>query len=158
MDIPPDALVVLVGAAASGKSTWAARHFRPSQVLSSDALRELVADDATDQAASRDAFRLLHLVAAARLQRGLVTVIDATNLRRSARTQLRSLAARFERPSVAVLFEVALDDLLARNAGRQRRVPEDVVRRHHDQMRHAIEDVEAEGFGRVVRASTPGAG
>lgn len=150
--IPEDALVVLIGAAASGKSTWAAGRFRPQQVLSSDAFREMVADDATDQAATRDAFRLLHLVAAARVSRGLLTIIDATNLQRSARTPLRAMAARHGRPCLAVLFEVPLDELLARNAARSRVVPEDVVRRHHALMDRAVQDVRTEGFRLVLRA------
>ncbi len=153
MTLMPDrALVLLVGPAASGKSTWARERFRASQVLSSDAFRELVADDESDQAASRDAFRLLHMAATARLGRGLLTVIDATNLQRSARAPMRSMAARFGRPIVAVLFDVPLDELLARNAARTRQVPEDVVRRHHALMAIALRDVPTEGYLAIVHA------
>jgi protein phosphatase len=148
--IPTDALVLLVGPAASGKSTWAAVRFRPSQILSSDAFRELVADDASDQAASRDAFQILHGVARARLQRGLLTVIDATNLQRSARKPLLALAARFGRPAVAVVFDLTLGVLLERNTRRPRTVPEDVVRRHHAQMAAAAIDIQVEGFRLIL--------
>jgi len=151
-DIPDDALVLLIGPAASGKSTWAAANFRPSQVLSSDSFRELVADDASDQTASRDAFQLLHTVARARLQRGLLTVVDATNLQRSARKPLVALAARFGRPAVAVVFDVPLGVLLARNAHRPRMVPEDVIRRHHAQLAAAIDDVRNEAYAQVLHA------
>lgn len=150
--LPDDALVLLIGPAAAGKTTWAATHVRPSAVLSSDGFRELVADDASDQTASADAFRILHLVVRARLKRGLLTVIDATNLQRSARKPLLALASRFGRPCVAVLFEVPPDELLARNAGRPRRVPEDVVRRHHDQMVAALREVPTEGYRLIVHA------
>jgi protein phosphatase len=149
--IPGDALVVLVGPAASGKSTWAQARYRPSQILSSDTFRELVADDQSDQAASADAFRVLHIVAGARLARGLRTVIDATNLQRSARAPFRTMAARHGRPCVAVLFDVPLDELIARNAARSRVVPEDVVRRHHDQMAAAMRDIPGEGYRSIVR-------
>jgi protein phosphatase len=151
-EFPSGALVLLIGPAASGKSTWAASHFRPSQMLSSDAFRELVADDASDQAASRDAFRLLHLVARARLERGLLTVIDATNLQRSARKPLLALAARLDRPCVAVLFDVPLDVLLARNVGRSRTVPEEVLRRHHALMAEAVGDIQIEGYQLILFA------
>ncbi len=149
--IPAAALVLLVGPAASGKTTWARARFRPSQIISSDALREMIADDAADQAASREAFRILHVVARARLQRGLLTVIDATNLQRSARAPLRALAARFGRPSVAIVFDVPLDVLLARNTGRDRTVPPDVVRRHHDLMAAVLDDVRTEGYRQILR-------
>ena len=149
--IPADALVLLIGPAASGKSTWAATRFPPSQVLSSDAFREMVADDASDQAATRDAFRLLHLVARARVERGLLTVIDATNLQRAARTALLGLAARNGRPTIAVVLDVPLDELLARNAARARSVPAEVVRRHHAQLAAAVADLAEEGYQSILR-------
>ena len=150
--LPPDALVLLIGPAASGKSTWAAAHFRPSQVLSSDAFREMVADRAADQSASADAFRLLHAAASARLKRGLLTVIDATNLQRAARKPLLALARRYARPTVAVLFDVPLDVLLARNHGRDRVVPPDAVRLHAHAMTAAVREVADEGYQLVLRA------
>jgi len=137
--IPPGALVLLVGAAGSGKSTWAARHMPPTAVLSSDAFRALVAGDPADQEATPDAFRVLHAVARARLKRGLITVIDATNLTDGARRPLLALAAARGRPVIAVVFAVPLERALAQNAARAgRRVPEAVVRMHHAQLPAAI--------------------
>lgn len=147
LELPPDALVLLVGASGSGKSTWAGRHFTASAVLSSDAFRELVAGDAADQAATADAFAVLHLAARARLRRGLLTVIDATNLTSAARRPLLGLARRFARPAVAVVFDVSLPQSLERNARRPgRRVPDAVVRRHHGQLRAALRALPGEGF------------
>lgn len=148
--LAPDALVLLVGPAASGKSTWAAARVRPSAILSSDAFREMVADDAGDQAASADAFRLLHSAARARLARGLLTVVDATNLQASARRPLRQLAARFARPCVAVVFQVPLEVLLARNAARDRQVPEAAVRWHATLMRRALLELPGEGYTAIL--------
>lgn len=73
-------LVVLVGASGSGKSTFARRHFRPTEIISSDFCRGLVADDENDQSASRDAFDVLHYIAGKRLAAGRLTVVDATNV------------------------------------------------------------------------------
>jgi predicted kinase len=78
--IPECALVVLMGPSGAGKSTFAQRHFRPTEVLSSDACRALVADSETDQAATPEAFEVLHFIAAKRLAAGRLTVIDATNV------------------------------------------------------------------------------
>ncbi len=153
--IPADALVLLVGAAASGKSTWAAARFRPTQIVSSDTFRELVADDAADQGATRVAFQLLHLVAGARLERGLLTVIDATNLTSRARRPLLALAERYGRPAVAVVFDVPLDVLRERNAARGRTVGEDVLFRHVQQLRASLGQLPTEGYVGLIDGADP---
>lgn len=145
--LSPDALVMLVGPSGSGKSTWAARHFDAHQVLSSDAFRLLVAGDASDQSATADAFRLLHLVARARLRRGLLTVIDATNVTVGARAALLRAAAAADRTVTAVVFDVSLEQCLRQNAMRpDRRVPEEVVRRHHAQLQSTLPGLSGEGY------------
>jgi predicted kinase len=144
--------VLLVGAAGSGKSTWARARFAPSQVVSSDGLREMVSDDAADQDATRDAFAILHAIVRARIRRGLLTVVDATNLLASSRKPLLELARRHGRPTVAVVFEVPLHELLARNAARERIVPEATVRRHAGLLPDALAAIRAEGYISVIRA------
>lgn len=145
--IPADALVLLVGPSGAGKSTWARARFRPDAILSSDAYRAQVAGDATDQAATADAFKVLHTVARARLRRGLLTVVDATNLTEGARRSLLRLAAKADRPVAAIAFDLSLERCLAQNAARPgRRVPEDVVRRHHRDMGRAMERLSREGY------------
>ena len=150
MQLPDDALVLLIGPSGAGKSAWAASHCEPGTVLSSDALRELVAGDAADQSASADAFKVLHVVARARARRGLFTVVDATNLTVSARRSLLRLAARAGRPAVAVVFEVSLERCLAQNGARpDRQVPDDVVRKHHARLRDAVDRIPEEGFAAI---------
>lgn len=148
--LPSSALVLLVGPAGSGKSTWAAARFRPSEILSSDAYREQVAGDAADQSATADAFKVLHLVAAARMRRGLRTVVDATNLTEGARRSLLRLAGKAERPVAAVVFDLSLERCLAQNATRQdRKVPEEVVHRHHRALRSTLRRLPGEGYAAV---------
>ena len=65
--VPEFSMVLLIGASGSGKSTFAAKHFKPTEIVSSDFCRGLVADDENDQAATKDAFAVLHFVAARRL-------------------------------------------------------------------------------------------
>jgi predicted kinase len=149
--LPPGALIVLVGISGSGKSSWAARHFAAHEVLSSDAFREMVSGDATDQAASRDAFRLLHIAVRARLRRGLPTVVDATNLTARARRSLLALAGEAGRPAVAVVFDVPLERAIAQNAARPgRRVPDAIIEEHYRQLVAARAALPIEGFERVV--------
>jgi protein phosphatase len=156
-DIPTDALVLLVGPAGSGKSTWASARFVPGEILASDAFRELVAGDAADQGATAEAFRVLHAVARARLRRGLRCVIDATNLTRSGRRGLLAIASRAGRPAIAVVFDVPLAVGLVRNDGRlERRVPEDVVRRHHEELVIAQAQLPTEGYAAILVVDAEG--
>lgn len=150
--LPADALVILVGPSGAGKSTWAAARFASEAVLSSDEFRALVGGDAGDQGATAEAFKVLHMVAKARLRRGLLTVVDATNLTVAARRTLRRLAAAAGRPVVVIVFAVSLQRCLAQNAARaERRVPEGVVRRHHVQLAETLGVLQREGYHRIVR-------
>src|SRR6185503_12267107 len=105
LDLPAFSLVLLIGASGSGKSTFAAKHFLPTEVVSSDACRAMVADDPDDQAASADAFALLEFIVATRLRAGRLTVIDATNVRRQDRARLIALG----REHHALLGAIVLD-------------------------------------------------
>ena len=104
--IPDMALVALVGVSGSGKSTFARTHFAPTQVLSSDTFRGLVADDENDQSATTPAFEALHFVAGKRLEAGRVTVVDATNTQREARASLVALARAHHVLPVAIVLDL----------------------------------------------------
>src|SRR5438874_12739904 len=93
--VPELCLVVLVGVTGSGKSTFARAHFKPTEILSSDFCRGLVADDENDQSASGDAFDVLHYIAAKRLTAGRLTVVDATNVSAENRKPLVTLAKKY---------------------------------------------------------------
>ena len=149
-NFPTPSLVLLVGPSGAGKSTFARAHFRPNEVVSSDELRERVADDANDQDASADAFRLLALILNGRLKRRLTAVVDATNLRARNRKRLSSLAARYGVPVVAILFDLPESTFLDNNARRpDRRVDEEVIADQVALMREAVRDVRSEGYVQV---------
>ena len=148
--IPEFALVLLIGPSGSGKSTFARKHFRQSEILSSDYCRYLVSDDENDQSATDDAFRVLHLVAAKRLARGKLTVIDATNVQTRARKPLLALARRFYAPTVAIAFNVPEGACLARNAARAgRTVAQSVISKQRTDMATALSRLAREGFEKV---------
>lgn len=150
-DLPARALILLIGPSGAGKSTWASARFRPSQILESDRFRELVADDAADQRANADAFRVLHSVVRARCRRGLRTVVDATNLTLGARRALRLIAAQSALPVCAIVFDVSLERCLMQNTSRaDRRVPDDVVRKHHAGMRAVRHALPSEGYEAIL--------
>src|SRR5690606_39368380 len=95
LSLPDLSLVVLIGPSGSGKSTFARRHFLPTEVLSSDVCRGLVSDDENSQAASNDAFEVLHFIGAKRLAAGRLVVVDATNVQTEARRTLVQLARQY---------------------------------------------------------------
>jgi predicted kinase len=148
--------VVLVGASGAGKSTFARAHFQPSEVVSSDTCRALVADDENALEANREAFRLLHNIASSRLRLQRATVIDATNLQPGSRRALITLAREHDAPSVAIVLDVAQPMLEQRSAQRQdRRLPRDVIDAHHAQLQRALVDIEGEGFSEVHVLHSP---
>ncbi|MEU6947300.1 polynucleotide kinase-phosphatase [Streptomyces sp. NPDC046316] len=144
-------LVVLIGASGSGKSTFARRHFKPTEVISSDFCRGLVADDENDQSASRDAFDVLHYIAGKRLEAGRLTVVDATNVQQEARRQLVQLARQYDVLPIAIVLDLPEEVCQARNAARPDRadMPRHVIQRHRRELRRSLRGLEREGFRKV---------
>jgi protein phosphatase len=150
IDLPDPSLVVLVGASGSGKSSFAARHFAPTEVISSDFCRGLVADDENDQAATKDAFEVLGFIAAKRLAQPRLTVIDATNVQRSARKPLLQLAREHDLFAVAIVLDLHESVCLERNRARpDRDFGAHVVRRQRSGLKAAAKKLRREGFHRV---------
>ncbi|MGQ4383717.1 polynucleotide kinase-phosphatase [Streptomyces sp. SAS_270] len=144
-------LVVLVGASGSGKSTFARRHFKPTEVISSDFCRGLVADDENDQSASGDAFDVLHYIAGKRLAAGRRTVVDATSVQQDSRRQLVDLARKYDVLPIAIVLDVPEEVCAERNAARTDRadMPRRVIQRHIRELRRSLRQLEREGFRKV---------
>ncbi|HVU09625.1 MAG TPA: AAA family ATPase, partial [Phototrophicaceae bacterium] len=148
--IPDFSLVVLIGTSGSGKSTFARNHFRPTEVISSDFCRGLVSDDENDQAATKDAFALLHYIAAKRLERMKLTVIDATNVQPEARKPLIALAREYHALPVALVLDLPERISFARNQARpDRDFGIHVIQRQHSDLKRSLRGLEHEGFRRV---------
>ena len=135
VSIPELSLVVLIGTSGSGKSTFARRHFKPTEVLSSDYFRGLVSDDENDQTISTPAFETLHFVAAKRLQLGRLVVVDATNVQPEARKPLVELARRYHVLPVAIVLDLPARLCEARNRDRaDRSFGAHVIRQQRSQL------------------------
>ncbi|MFB7291485.1 polynucleotide kinase-phosphatase [Actinacidiphila glaucinigra] len=144
-------LVVLIGTTGSGKSTFARRHFKPTEVISSDFCRGLVSDDENDQGASGDAFDVLHYIAGKRLAAGRLTVIDATSVQQESRRQLVRLAREHDVLPIAIVLDVPEQVCIERNASRPDRahLPRHVVQRQQRELRRSLRQLEREGFRKV---------
>ena len=154
--IPELALVVLVGPSGCGKSTFARKHFKQTEVLSSDFCRALVSDDENNQAATKDAFEVLHFVAAKRLAAGKLTVVDATNVQPEARKPLVALAREYHVIPVALVLN--LPDRLCQDRNRERpdrNFGPHVIRQQSQQLRRSIRNLKREGFRHIYEFSSP---
>jgi alkanesulfonate monooxygenase SsuD/methylene tetrahydromethanopterin reductase-like flavin-dependent oxidoreductase (luciferase family)/predicted kinase len=149
--IPDPALVVLVGAAGSGKSTWAGQHYLPAEIVSSDRLRAVVGSGEHDLDASDEAFSLLDQIVAARTRRRLTTVVDTLGLSPDRRINYLALARRGRLPAVAVLFDTDGAVCRQRNRSRDRSVPAAVLDAQLARVRETASQLEAEGWDLVVR-------
>lgn len=152
LEIPDPSLVVLVGPSGAGKSKFAARHFLPTEVVSSDFCRALVSDDENNMAATPAAFRVLHSIAGERLQSRRLTVIDATSVDPDSRKPLVALARKHGCPSVAIVLDMPEEICIERNKGRsERHLDNRVIRQQSVQMKRSTENLQAEGFHSVYR-------
>jgi protein phosphatase len=158
--LPDPSLVVLIGAAGAGKSTFAARHFAPDEVLSSDRFRGLVSGDEANQAATKAAFVVLHEALRRRLAKGRTAVVDATSIEPSARRALLARAAAAGIPASAIVLDLPAATVIARNAARPARVVDmAVVRRQLDRLRASLDGPDPalwrEGFAQIVVLQDP---
>ncbi len=145
--LPDPALILLMGISGSGKSHFAARHFSPYAVVSSDRLRGVVSNEESNQAASADAFALLHQIVVYRLKRRLLTVVDATHLQSRSRYDLRKQAEQAQIPRVLLLFDLPMALCRRRNRQRlERIVPDAVLNRQRQQLQQSLTELESEAF------------
>jgi protein phosphatase len=150
--LPPAALVLLVGPAGCGKTTFARAHFRPTEAISSDFCRALVADDEDDQSATPAAFEILHLVVRHRLRRRRLTVVDATNVVPEHRRGFVGQSRRFGVPAVAVVFDLPEELCMERDRFREgRSVGPAVIHDQRGTLLRGLPALEAEGFTAIHR-------
>jgi protein phosphatase len=154
--IPELSLVVLIGPSGSGKSSFARKYFKTTEVISSDFCRGLVADDENDQSATRAAFEVLHYIAAKRLEGGRLTVIDATNVQVEARKPLVELARQYHCLPVAIVLNISEGLCRERNAKRtDRDFGPHVIRQQSQQLKRSLRGLGKEGFRHVYVLSDP---
>ncbi|MCI5082699.1 MAG: polynucleotide kinase-phosphatase [Saprospiraceae bacterium] len=147
IQIPEMSLVAMVGITSSGKSTLARQLFKPTEIISSDYCRAIVSDDENDQSASKDAFDLLHYIARKRLQRGKLTVVDATNIQKSARKTLIDIAKEQHVLPIAIVLNIPRKKCENRHQERtDRNFGLHVLRHQYRALKRSISQLKREGF------------
>jgi protein phosphatase len=150
IQIPELCLVALIGPSGCGKSTFGRKHFKSTEVISSDFCRGLVSDDENDQSATKDAFDVVRFIADKRLASRKLCVIDATSVRPEDRKEIVNTARANDVFAVAIVFNIPREVCQSRNEARpDRQFGEHVIRRQHMAMRHSLRGLEREGFRHV---------
>jgi protein phosphatase len=156
LTIPELSLVILIGPSGSGKSTFARRHFKATEILSSDYCRGLISDDENDQTVSKDAFDVLRYIAGKRLASHRLTVVDATNVRSEDRKPLVALAREYHVVPVAIVFDFPSKICYAHNKDRlDRNFGEHVIRNHSQALRRSLRGLKREGFRYIYKFKHP---
>src|ERR1700736_6074280 len=148
-----------MGPAGAGKSTFAKAHFKPTEVVSSDVCRALVADEESDQTATAAAFQLLHLIVRLRLSRRRLTVVDAVNARPEDRRPLLELAREHDCAAVAIVFDLPEEVCAERDAGRTgRKVGLRPIQLQRRELTRSLGPLPGEGFAPGPCLGAAGAG
>jgi F420-dependent oxidoreductase-like protein len=148
--LPAPCLVVLIGASSTGKSTWAGRAFRDSEIVSSDRLRGIVGSGEDDQQAGNAAFSILEQIVEERMRRRLTTVIDTLGFDRDRRRRWVALAHEAGLPAFAVVFETPPEQARNRNAERSRPIPKTVLGKQLARFRVVRAEIDDDGFDGVL--------
>lgn len=155
ISIPELSLVIMIGASGSGKTSFAHKYFKATEILSSDSCRALVSDDENNQDATDDAFDVLFFIASKRLAAGKMVVVDATNVQPESRKKLVELARKYHVIPVAIVLNTPQTVCAARNLLRpNRQFNKHVVTNQYNQLQRSIKHLHREGIRYVYTLTT----
>lgn len=153
--VPEFSLIILIGPSSSGKTSFAKKYFKESEIISSDYCRYLLSDDENNQNVSKEAFELMHYLIDKRLSLRKLTVVDATNVLENSRYDLLELAKKHHALTVAIVFNISLDVCLFRNKLRpERKLEEKIIHYQYNQMQYSLMNLKKEGFNYVYIMNT----
>ncbi|NLC94595.1 MAG: AAA family ATPase [Bacilli bacterium] len=147
--VPRFSLIVLVGPNSSGKSSFAEKHFKKSEIVSLDNCRYLISDEARDPQATTKAYELMNEIITKRLSLRKLTVVDATNVLKHQRLELINLANIHHALTVAIVFNLPKDIILANNRQKVFAVDENIIEYQYHQLEDSLATLKQEGFNSV---------
>ncbi|MDG5816082.1 AAA family ATPase [Chitinispirillales bacterium ANBcel5] len=145
--LPYPNVIVMIGPSGSGKSLFATKHFLPTEIVSSDKCRGMISDDENDQSVSSDAFDLVHLIVQRRLKYEKLTVIDATNVKKTSRESILRIneqCGAFN--TTAFIFNLPLSQCIQNDKNRERSVGADVIKKQFQSMNESIDSIKNESY------------
>ncbi|KPU45895.1 Bis(5'-nucleosyl)-tetraphosphatase PrpE [Oxobacter pfennigii] len=150
IEIPATSLIVLCGIAGCGKSTFALKNFKDTEVVSSDRCRALVSDDEENMEVSKEAFELFYYIIKKRMNLKKLVVADSTAVSHEARRKLLDLAEDNNYYSILLAFDISTEIAIERNNLRQRKVSRYVIEKQYAAFLKSLKSVENEGFDKVI--------
>ena len=151
IEIPDWGLILMIGASGAGKSTFARKHFRATEVLESDHYRNVVGDEVRDGRTTRDAFAVMAEITRRRLLAKRRAVIDATNLAPEDRRTFLNAARAAHAPMAAIVVDPGLKACLEHNEGRTDARPRYVIERHCRTMKRVLKGLKRDRLRQVWR-------
>lgn len=149
-------LVVLIGVSSAGKSSFARKHFKKTEIVSSDECRAIISDDENNQTVTKDAFGLLHYIVAKRMKNRRLTVVDATSVQKESRKSLINLALKYSYASIAIVLDIPEQICQDRHKVREDRNFDDyVISNQYQYLKRSIKYLKYEGFRKVYILRSP---
>jgi protein phosphatase len=149
-------LVVMIGVSSAGKSSFAKKHFKKTEIVSSDECRAIISDDENNQTVTKDAFALLDYIIAKRMKNKCLTVVDATNVQKESRKSLIHLARKYSYTPIAIVLDIPEQICQDRHKARQDRNFEDyVISKQYQDLKRSIRYLKHEGFRKVYILRSP---
>lgn len=147
LKIPEFCLVLMMGVEGSGKSAFASRHFTPTEVVDSHRFCAAVADRPDAPEAVEAALEVMELLVAKRLERRLLTVVDAPNLEIRHRRLFLNVARRLHTPVVGIMLDPPDPEEVQNWSARRR------LKRQRALFKRSVKNLRSEGYDQLLDLS-----
>lgn len=129
-------IILLVGASNSGKTTFANLALQscptPFIYINADKMRGLIGKDESDQSVNGLVFATLERMCDYLMSLNKPIIVDCTNYNKKNRKLWVALAKKYNYKLAAVILNTKIEECIARNEKRDRKVPVEIIQKHFD--------------------------
>jgi len=149
-------LIATMGIPGSGKTTEIRKFTTLNAgltgvVISPDSIREELTGSETDQSKNSEVFDTAHRrLRKALLEKDVMVIFDATNVKQFARQNLLDIANDMGAEPRLWVFHTSYEDCCYRNSHRERVVPDHAMERMYGEFKKSLEDIRDEPWAEVV--------